>query len=79
MNISKNGGCGAFIALMFAGLFFVAILAILMGFPVMWLWNAVIPDLTKGTLSGLTFWQAVSLNLLCSILFKNSNVNWDKK
>jgi len=37
-------------------------------FPVMWLWNALVPDLFH--LGPITFWQALGLNLLCSILFK---------
>ena len=38
------------------------------GFVVMTLWNALIPDLFKGPV--LTFWQAVGLLILCHILLR---------
>lgn len=50
----------------------VAILAVLMALPTMWLWNAIVPDITKNAVTELTFWQALGLNFLCSILFKSS-------
>lgn len=44
------------------------IAVVLTSFPVMWLWNAVIPDIFN--LPEITFWQAAGLNLLCSILLR---------
>ena len=48
------------------GIFLVATLVI--GFIVMLLWNALIPDIFKGP--GITFWQAVGLLLLSHILLR---------
>ena len=44
------------------------IAVVLTAFPVMWLWNAVIPDIFN--LPEITFWQAAGLNWLCSFLFR---------
>lgn len=55
-----------------------AILAILLAFPVMWLWNYAV----VGTIAGvapLTFWKALALMLLSSFLFKSSGVSSSKK
>lgn len=48
----------------------IGILALPMGLLVMLLWNAVIPVIFVGA-PVLTFWKAVGLFLLCSILFKS--------
>lgn len=50
-----------------------AILAIIMALPTMLLWNWIVPDLTKGAVTTLTFWKALGLNFLTAILFKPSN------
>lgn len=42
--------------------------AIIFTLPTMWLWDAVMPDLFS--LSTITFWQAMGVNLLAGILFK---------
>lgn len=39
-----------------------------MGFPTMWLWNTLMPDIFG--LKTIGFWQAVGLNMLAGILFK---------
>jgi len=54
-------------------LFFGALLLIaaILGFPLMWLWNWLMPVLFK--LPEITFWQAVGLNVLSGILFKSSS------
>jgi hypothetical protein len=46
------------------------LLALLIGGPLWLLWNWLMP--TVFGLPHITFWQAVGLNLLSSILFKNS-------
>lgn len=43
-------------------------IAILFGLPVMWLWNALMPDIFG--LKEIGFLQAVGLFLLCGLLFK---------
>ena len=45
-------------------------LALIMALPTMWLWNWLVPTLFHGP--EVTFLQALGLNFLCSILFKNS-------
>ena len=56
---------------MIAGLIVLAIigitaLAILFGFVIMWLWNALMPELFD--LPSLTYWQAIGLFILSKIL-----------
>lgn len=43
------------------------LVAVLLGFPTMWLWNALMPDLFS--LPTITFWEAVGLCLLGRFLF----------
>ena len=45
---------------------FALLLAVIIGAPVMWLWNALIPDLFNGPT--ITFWQAVGITILGSLL-----------
>ena len=58
---------------------FIGILAIamvLLGYPVMLLWNWLIPEIFG--LSEITFWQAIGINVLCTILFRpNINIKKD--
>ena len=49
-----------------------AILIVLLGYPVMLLWNWLIPEIFG--LSEITFWQAIGINVLCTILFR-PNIN----
>ena len=51
-------------------LILIVVLALLMGFPVMWLWNWLMP-LIFG-LKTITFWQAVGINILCGLLFRST-------
>ena len=48
----------------------IAIIVVLLGYPVMLLWNWLMPELFG--LSEVTFWQAIGLNILCTILFRPS-------
>jgi len=52
------------------GKFFLMIIAgsIVLGFVVMLLWNALVPDIFKGPV--ITFWQAVGLLMLSHILLR---------
>lgn len=50
--------------------------AMLLGFPIMWLWNWLMPDLFG--LQTITFWQAIGLYILCSLLFKSAKGTKDK-
>ena len=49
------------------------LIALLTGVPVYFLWNAIVPDIFG--LPTITFWQALGLSVLCSLLFKNSTSN----
>lgn len=55
------------------GLFIIIVAAccILFAFPVKWLWNWLMPELFS--LKQITFWQALGLSLLCSLLFKSNH------
>ena len=43
------------------------VLALIIGFPVMWMWNYVVPDVFG--LPPIHFWQAFWLTVLCNIMF----------
>lgn len=73
--MKQVAGCLTLIFGMFA---MVIVLAVLMALPTMWLWNAIVPDITKDAVTQLTFWQALGLNFLCGILFKSSGVSASK-
>jgi len=47
-----------------------AVLAVVLGYPVMLLWNWLMPTIFN--LPEVTFWQAIGLNLLSNILFKSA-------
>ena len=51
----------------FLVLVFLVILALLVGFPIMWLWNWLCPVLFKFPV--ITFWQAIGLFALIHCLF----------
>ena len=54
----------------------IAILVVILGYPLMLLWNWLMPELFG--LSEVTFLQAIGLNILCTILFRPSiNVKKD--
>lgn len=57
----------------------IVIVGILMALPTMWLWNAIVPDITKDAVTPIGFWQALGLNVLCGILFKTSSVSSNRK
>jgi len=48
-------------------------LSLLLGLPVMWLWNSTVPEIFG--LGTIGFWQAVRLNILCAILFKGASAS----
>jgi len=49
----------------------IAIVMVLLGYPVMLLWNWLMPELFG--LPEITFWQAIGLNILSTILFRSSH------
>ena len=50
----------------------VAILIVILGYPLMLLWNWLMPELFGLPL--ITFWQAIGLNFLSTILFKSTSI-----
>lgn len=63
----------AFLYFMVIALF----IALALGAPVMLLWNAVMPAIFG--LTKITFWQAIGLNILGSILFGRINIGGSDK
>lgn len=51
-----------------------AIAAIFLAWPVQWLWNSCLVGAVDGV-HQLSFWQAMGMNFLCSILFKNNSIS----
>lgn len=54
-----------------------AILGLLIAFPVLWIWNWLIPAILGLPL--ISYWQAYALYLLCAILFKSSSSSRSSK
>jgi hypothetical protein len=54
----------------------VAIIAIVMAFPVKWLWNWLMPTIFG--LIKINVWQAFGLNLLSGLLLKSTYTNSNK-
>ena len=52
------------------------VVGLLIAFPVMWLWNYVIPDVFG--LSTIVFWQAFALYSLCNVLMQGVTGKVDK-
>ena len=53
----------------------VAIVIVLLGYPLMMLWNWLMPVIFG--LPEITFWQAIGLNLLSTVLFKSTTIKKD--
>lgn len=47
------------------------VVAILMAFPVYLLWNWLLPTLFDFPI--ITFWEALGISMLCSLLFKSTS------
>ena len=48
----------------------IAIFGLILAFPVMWLWNWIMPAIFG--LVKISFWQAFGINLLCGFLFRGT-------
>lgn len=55
----------------------IVLVAVLSAVPVMFLWNALLPDLFG--IQAIGFWQALGISTLCGLLFKNSTSSNSKK
>jgi hypothetical protein len=65
MQLIAVGLIGAFMAILLA-----LSTALLCSLPVMWLWNAMMPDVFG--MKQLTWVQALWLSLLCALLFRTT-------
>ena len=54
----------------------IALYGILLGLPLQILWNWLMPTIFN--LPTITFWQAMGLNIMASILFKDNSIKNDK-
>lgn len=54
----------------------IAVFSLILAFPVMWLWNWVMPDLViingEPLFQTINFWHALGFNLLCGFLFRGT-------
>ena len=57
-------------AITVAAICIVILYACIFTLPVWWLWNSLIPEITQGRFTELTFLQALKLNLLFGFCFR---------
>ena len=60
------------VGIIVAGLGALVVIAILLAWPVQLLWNYSLVGVVEG-INPITFWQALGINILCGILFRNNN------
>jgi hypothetical protein len=65
------------IGIFFIGLIAIAAISLLMALPTMWLWNTCLEPAVDGV-NTISFWQALGLNFLFSILFKSTQKSSSK-
>jgi hypothetical protein len=58
----------------FAAIGMIIVIAIVMAWPTQWLWNNALIGAIDG-LNLIGFWQALGINVLCGILFRNSTTS----
>ena len=58
-------------------LFVIALASILLAWPTQWLWNNCLFGAVNG-IRPIGFWQALGINVLSSILFKNNTPSSNK-
>jgi|TARA_R110002126_G_scaffold42627_1_gene122808 hypothetical protein len=58
----------------FAAIGMIIVIAVLMAWPTQWLWNNALIGAIDG-LNPIGFWQALGINVLCGILFRNSTTS----
>jgi hypothetical protein len=68
-----------FLGLLTYSLIFIVVLcivAVLVAFPVKWMWNYLMPELFG--LKEIGFWQALAMFVLCGLLFKPTSSSSSK-
>lgn len=68
---------GAALGVFVGGVVVIVLIAVIISFPTMWLWNWLMP--TIFSLPEITVWQALGLNLLSGFLLKSSTTVNTKK
>ena len=63
-----------FIVAISLGLALILLVALILGLPVMWLWNSCLVPAVDGV-HEIGFWQAIGLTILTSVLFKSTSVS----
>jgi hypothetical protein len=59
------------LGLFFAAIGTIVVIAVLLAWPTQWLWNNALIGAVDG-FHPIGFWQALGINMLCGILFRNS-------
>jgi hypothetical protein len=59
------------LGIVLAALGMLVVVAIVLAWPTQWLWNNALIGAIDG-LNPIGFWQALGINVLCGILFRNS-------
>lgn len=73
-GVDSKKGIKEFLVVLFAFIVVVFFLMVVLALPVMLLWNYLMPEITYGKIKQIDFFQALSLNILCFILFRNKNL-----
>lgn len=60
------------LGLILVALVTLVVVAILLAWPTQWFWNNALVGAVDG-INSIGFWQALGINILCGILFKNSS------
>jgi len=73
---NTNGNVVGCLVTVFGSLVVIVIVSILFAFPIMWLWNWLMPHLFN--LPVITLWEALGISLLTGFLFKSSSSSSSK-
>lgn len=56
-----------------------AMVGLVIGYPIKWCWNYTLPELSKGMIAEITFWQSLALFFLTQLIVKsNVTMTFDK-
>jgi hypothetical protein len=60
------------LGIVLAALGMLVVVAIVLAWPTQWLWNNALVGAVDG-INPIGFWQALGINILCGILFRNTS------
>jgi len=85
MQLRLNTSWAVFVGMVLKGLVYVIgvlgivlIFGLVIGYPVKWCWNYVMPHISNGALPEIGFWHALCLNMLAGFLIKPSSSSSSK-